>query len=127
MATAVRQATPRWCQRGPGQWRARNWYWPTRGDGLQRDALGDRLVEPRYSDEESEITASAWSDLVANKRGQRGFAVALILQRKGYPRVHVGGGRVAGPGALAWFSVLRWANEELLVEIGLNAARLPDP
>jgi rhodanese-related sulfurtransferase len=73
-----------------------------------------------------EITATAWQDVVVIERGQRGMAAALILHRKGYPRVHVGGGRVAGPGASAWFSVLRWANQELLVDIGLNAARHPD-
>jgi hypothetical protein len=78
------------------------------------------------SREADEITASAWQDVVAIECGQRGMAVALILRSKGYPRVHVGGGRVAGPGAAAWLSVLRWANEELLVDIGLNAARHPD-
>jgi hypothetical protein len=78
------------------------------------------------SSEANEIITSEWQDAVAIERGQRGMAVALILRSKGYPRVHVGGGRVAGPGALAWFSVLRWANQELLVDIGLNAARHPD-
>jgi hypothetical protein len=71
-------------------------------------------------------TATAWPDVVPIERGQRAMAAALILRSKGYPRVHVGGGRVAGPGFSAWRCVLGWANEELLVDIGLNAARHPD-
>jgi hypothetical protein len=78
------------------------------------------------SSEGNEISTNAWQDVVAFERGQRAMAAALTLRSKGYPRVHVGGGRVVGPGALAWFSGLRWANEELLVDIGLNAARHPD-
>jgi hypothetical protein len=54
------------------------------------------------------------------------MAVALILRRQGYPRVHVGAGRVAGPGASAWLAVLRWANGELLLDIALNAEHHPD-
>jgi hypothetical protein len=76
--------------------------------------------------EADELTADALLDLVAIKRGQRRMAVALMLHRKGYPRVHVGAGRIAGPGASAWCAVLRWANEELLLDIALNAERHPD-
>jgi hypothetical protein len=64
--------------------------------------------------------------VLAIERGPRTMAELLILRSKGYPRVHVGAGRVAGPGAAAWLSVLRWASEDLLVDIGLNAARHPD-
>jgi hypothetical protein len=78
------------------------------------------------SQEADEITHDAWLDLVAIERGQRRTAVALMLRRKGYPRVHVGAGRVAGPGASAWFGVLRWANEDLLLDIALNAEHHPD-
>jgi hypothetical protein len=90
------------------------------------NSLANRWSGDGLSSKADEITASAWSDLVANKRGQRAMAAALILRSKGYPRVHVGGGRVAGPGASAWRSVLSWASQELLVDIGLNAARHPD-
>jgi hypothetical protein len=68
-----------------------------------------------------EIIHDPWLDLVAIEPGQRRMAVALMLRRKDYPRVHVGAGRVAGPGVSAWFAVLRWANEELLLDIALNA------
>jgi hypothetical protein len=78
------------------------------------------------SREADEVSHDGWLDLLAMERGQRGMAVALMLRRKGYPRVHVGAGRVAGPGASAWFALLRWANEELLLDIALNAKHHPD-
>jgi hypothetical protein len=78
------------------------------------------------SREPDQTTHNAWLDLVAIEPRQRGMAVALMLRRKGYPRVHVGAGRVGGPGASAWFAVLPWANTDLLLEIALNAEHHPD-
>jgi hypothetical protein len=78
------------------------------------------------SREAGEITHNAWLDWVAIEPRQRRMAVALILRRKGYPRVYVGAGRVAGPGACAWFAVLRWANEDLLLDIALSVEHHPD-
>jgi hypothetical protein len=78
------------------------------------------------SREADEITHDVWLDPFAIEPGQRRMAVALILRRKGYPRVHVGAGRVAGPGTSAWSAVLRWASEELLLDIALNAEHHPD-
>jgi hypothetical protein len=78
------------------------------------------------SREADEITHNTLAGLRRQRTGQRGMAVASILRRKGYPRVYVGAGRVAGPGASAWFAVLQWANEELLLDIALNAERHPD-
>jgi hypothetical protein len=78
------------------------------------------------SREADEHTANARPDLVSVERGQRRIAVALMLRRKGYPRVHVGAGRVGGPGASAWLAVLEWADEELLLDISLNAEHHPD-
>ena len=104
---------------------------------LSREGVACPLTPPKQpsqplgivmdlSREADEITHNAWLNAVAIESGQRTMAVALILRRKGYPRVHVGAGRVAGPGASAWLAVLQWASEDLLLDIALNAEHHPD-
>jgi hypothetical protein len=74
---------------------------------------------------EAEETAQAWLDSTASDHGLRGMTVATV-RRKGYPSIHIGRGRIVGPGALEWFRTLQRADAEALDEILVAATRLPD-